>query len=104
MPVQLAEYGMGTNITTHGDVYSYGIFMLEMLTGKRPTDELFQQDLNLRRLVKLSLPHKVKEIIDPNMSLVLEEEEDGPNKVDWRLEKALSSMLEMGLRCSEEWP
>jgi len=32
---QNAEYGTGSKISIEGDVYSYGIIILEMLTGKR---------------------------------------------------------------------
>ncbi|KAF8735463.1 hypothetical protein HU200_014480 [Digitaria exilis] len=39
------EYGMGSAITRQGDVYSFGVLLLEMLTGKRPTDEMLSTDL-----------------------------------------------------------
>uniref|UniRef100_J3LAU5 Serine-threonine/tyrosine-protein kinase catalytic domain-containing protein n=1 Tax=Oryza brachyantha TaxID=4533 RepID=J3LAU5_ORYBR len=33
------QYGMGGPISTKGDTYSYGVVLLEMLTGMRPRDE-----------------------------------------------------------------
>jgi serine/threonine protein kinase len=36
-----AEYFETGRATTKGDVYSYGVVLLELLTGKRPTDESF---------------------------------------------------------------
>ncbi|KAK8599590.1 hypothetical protein V6N13_077508 [Hibiscus sabdariffa] len=43
------EYGMGQEISTHGDVYSYGIVLMELFTGKRPTDSMFTGELSLRQ-------------------------------------------------------
>ncbi|XVF83935.1 hypothetical protein PTKIN_Ptkin16aG0534300 [Pterospermum kingtungense] len=57
------EYGMGSSVTTYGDVYSYGILLLEMFTGKRPTDKMFKENLNLHNFVKSALPNQVAEII-----------------------------------------
>ncbi|GAU44774.1 hypothetical protein TSUD_27430 [Trifolium subterraneum] len=41
------EYGMGSEVSTYGDMYSFGMLMLETLTGRRPTNEMFEDGLNL---------------------------------------------------------
>ncbi|XXG58233.1 hypothetical protein AAC387_Pa04g0593 [Persea americana] len=50
------EYGTGANPSTYGDVYSYGILLLEMVTGKRPSDDMFKDDLSLHQFAKMALP------------------------------------------------
>ena len=59
------EYGMGDKASIEGDVYSYGILLLEMFLGKRPTDEMFKDGLNLHNFAKIGLSKRVVQIVDP---------------------------------------
>ncbi|MQM14333.1 hypothetical protein Taro_047265 [Colocasia esculenta] len=59
------EYGMGGDVSTEGDVYSYGILLLEMFTGLRPTDGTFKDGSTLREHAKVVFPERVMEILDP---------------------------------------
>ena len=69
----VAEYGMGNKVSIYGDVYSYGILLLEMFTGKRPTDDIFKDNLNLHDFVTGALLEQVSNIVDP---IILWESED----------------------------
>ncbi|XP_039038975.1 probable LRR receptor-like serine/threonine-protein kinase At3g47570 isoform X3 [Hibiscus syriacus] len=105
------EYGMGSELSTKGDVYSYGILLLEMFTGKRPTDERFKEGLSLHIFVKEALPDLMVEIIDP--ILLQEGVREGTvtditrnaNRMgnDGRLH-CLNSIFKIGLTCSVESP
>ncbi|KAL5991501.1 hypothetical protein ACLOJK_012410 [Asimina triloba] len=61
------EYGMGGNVSPLGDVYSYGILLLEMFTGKRPTEDMFRDGLSIREFVKALFPSRSLEIVDPQL-------------------------------------
>ncbi|KDO39600.1 hypothetical protein CISIN_1g036578mg [Citrus sinensis] len=47
-----------------GDVYSFGILLLEMFIGKRPTDATFSEGLTVHEFAKMALLEKVMEIVD----------------------------------------
>nr|GMD63596.1 probable LRR receptor-like serine/threonine-protein kinase At3g47570 [Ipomoea batatas] len=61
------EYGIGAKASTFGDVYSFGILLLEMFTAKRPTDALFINGgcESLYEYVEAALSEQVMKIIDP---------------------------------------
>jgi len=63
----LIEYGRRAKESTAGDVYSYGIMVLEMMTGKRPTDNMFRESLNLHNYVRMALPDQIVQIVDPRL-------------------------------------
>ncbi|XP_058110871.1 probable LRR receptor-like serine/threonine-protein kinase At3g47570 [Magnolia sinica] len=101
------EYAMGGKASTQGDVYSYGILLLEMITGKGPTDDMFKDNLSLHHFAKLALAEGVMEIVDPQ--LILEEAEviqDNENQINTRnrMHDCLISMVKIGVLCSTESP
>ncbi|KAH0686486.1 hypothetical protein KY284_017039 [Solanum tuberosum] len=58
------EYGMVNKVSALGDMYSFGILILEIFTGRRPTDTLFQASSSPHHFVETALPEKVMEILD----------------------------------------
>ncbi|CAN6710634.1 unnamed protein product [Malus baccata var. baccata] len=106
------EYGMGHEVWPQGDVYSYGILLLEMFTGKRPTGDMFQGSSNLHNFVKAALPEQVLDIVDP---VLIQEKEEGGMSANQRrteasptirikFEESLISILETGVACSADLP
>ncbi|KAJ6894099.1 LRR receptor-like serine/threonine-protein kinase [Populus alba x Populus x berolinensis] len=102
------EYGVGGEVSAYGDTYSYGILLLEMFTGKRPTDEMFREGSNLHNFVKRAVPEQVKQITDP--TLLQEEPTGDDDKHEFssirnsRSLECLNSILRIGISCSVEFP
>ncbi|XP_041009179.1 probable LRR receptor-like serine/threonine-protein kinase At3g47570 [Juglans microcarpa x Juglans regia] len=92
------EYGFEGKVSIKTDVYSYGITLLEMITRKKPTDDMFAGDFTLRQLVNASIPDRMMEVVDEGLLRI----EDGRDTI--ALQSILSSILDLGLRCSEELP
>ncbi|KAJ8898975.1 hypothetical protein K2173_008477 [Erythroxylum novogranatense] len=111
------EYGMGGEASKEGDVYSYGILLLEMFSGRRPTDEMFKDGLNLRDFIGIAMPQSLEYVVDP---FLLETEAAGEatsrednnaieinlnlSSMKQKVQKCLLSMFEVGVACSAESP
>ncbi|KAL0283623.1 UNVERIFIED_CONTAM: putative LRR receptor-like serine/threonine-protein kinase [Sesamum angustifolium] len=72
------EYGTSNLVSTQGDVYSYGILLLEIFTNRRPTDDSFKEYESLHSFVSTALQDDVKEIMDP---LIQIEHDKNINKI-----------------------
>ncbi|KAG0468989.1 hypothetical protein HPP92_018317 [Vanilla planifolia] len=103
------EYGVGNKVSIHGDIYSYGMLLLEMFTGKRPTDEIFGGSSNLPDYVKMALSNGIMHVVDPE--LIPQEHdvnaEDCCAQIDYkrRLEmECIKSVFEVGLSCCSVLP
>ena len=93
------EYGLAGRVTTKGDVYSYGIVLLEMLTGKKPTNNMFVEGMDLQKWVGNAFPNRVGEVVDISLlrSTSTSIEEDN-NLI------CLRQLINVGLLCTKESP
>jgi serine/threonine protein kinase len=98
-------------VSTNGDIYSYGILVLEMVTGRRPTDSTFREGSSLRDYVEMALHNGPMDVIDTRLSLSLRNELQGEgegegegNSSQKGMTDCLIALLRLGLSCSEELP
>ncbi|KAJ9167599.1 hypothetical protein P3X46_019216 [Hevea brasiliensis] len=96
------EYGLGNEVSASGDIYSYGILLLEMFTGKRPTEEMFNGGFHLQNYTEAALPDKAEKILDP--SLLQEMKEETSSNDLHVVQECLILILEIGVACSAELP
>ncbi|KAJ3708307.1 hypothetical protein LUZ61_012012 [Rhynchospora tenuis] len=94
------EYGEGGPVSTAGDVYSFGVLLLEMFTGRNPTEYMFNDGLTLHNLVHMAYPERVMDIVDPNLFTVNVMESNAFNKMC----ECLASIINVGLTCSKQSP
>lgn len=90
-----------------------------MITGKRPTDPMFEEGLNLHNFVKMFLPDNVLDVLDPIILNNIEEQtaasaseeqmagtasSDNGSRNGNKGKDCLISMLKLGVACSMESP
>lgn len=82
-----------------------------MLTGKRPTDEMFNDGLNLHQFAKEAFPLKIGQILDPSIMPDYENEDNDANNdldhdnclMDGML-NCVTKLVKLGLLCSAVAP
>lgn len=91
-----AEYAYSLKATEKSDVYSMGIVLMELVSGRMPTDGSFGEDMDMVRWVESRIEMSGttrEELIDPVLKPLL------PNE-----ESAAFQVLEIALPCTKTAP
>ncbi|GAU31414.1 hypothetical protein TSUD_370630 [Trifolium subterraneum] len=91
------EYGSSGIVSVKGDVYSYGIMLMEIFTGKKPTDDMFVAELSLITWIGGSLPNLIMEVLDSNLV-----QQNGEQIDD--LLTYMSSIFGLAMNCCKDSP
>ncbi|KAH9666235.1 protein kinase domain-containing protein [Citrus sinensis] len=91
------EYGREGRVSANGDVYSFGIMLMETFTGKKPTDEIFNGEMTLKHWVNELLPISTMEVVDAN--LLRQEDIHFAAK-----EQCVSFIFNLAMACTVESP
>ncbi|CAL4911034.1 unnamed protein product [Urochloa decumbens] len=95
------EYGEGSMVSTISDVYSLGILLLEMFTGRSPTDEMFGDTMDLHTYVEHALSDRILDIVDSTIWLHVESTD---NILRSRIKDCLVSAFRLAISCSKQHP
>ncbi|KAK4720961.1 hypothetical protein R3W88_011194 [Solanum pinnatisectum] len=94
----LGTLGYIAPVSASGDIYSYGIMLMEVLTKRRPRDEdICNENLDLRKWITQSFSGSMMDVVDAN--LFSEEEQ-----ITSKSEICIASMIELALDCTKEMP
>ncbi|KAI3809455.1 hypothetical protein L1987_25430 [Smallanthus sonchifolius] len=97
------EYGLGNEMTSSGDVYSFGILILEVMTKKNPSDDIFNEGFSLHKFASMALPDHVTDIIDVNILNIYQEDENTMQNA-MKINECLASTVKIGVSCSMDSP
>lgn len=103
----LLEYGDGGQVSSCGDVFSFGVVLLEMFTGKAPTDAMFVGGLTLQSYVETVFPERLMDIVDPVLLSTDETYATNPQRISngcGDIDNAISSVARLALSCSKLTP
>lgn len=95
---------MGKHASTQGDVYSFGVLVLEIVTGRRPTDVLVHEGSCLHEWVKKQYPHELGNIVEQAMQRCCSSPSGMPNQYHKFGQDVMLELIELGLLCTHHNP
>ncbi|KAL1348312.1 hypothetical protein HN51_024312 [Arachis hypogaea] len=102
------EYGASGLVSAEGDMYSYGILLLEMITRKKPTDSMFGEDLSLHKFCNMATLDGITDIVDPRLLIPIDHQErrrvTQQQNMEDTIRECLVSFARIGVACSQEFP
>ncbi|WCJ28023.1 Receptor kinase-like protein Xa21 [Euphorbia peplus] len=91
------EYGREGIVSSKGDIYSFGILLMETFTRVQPTHEMFSGEMSMKHWVKEALSDDVIEVVDANLVEAYDVDPDA--KVE-----CISSILILAVACASDSP
>ncbi|MCO5604140.1 hypothetical protein L7F22_058300 [Adiantum nelumboides] len=91
----------GNNPTTMGDVFSYGIILMELVIGKRPTSTELGEGMTIQAWAAQRVLQNLENVIDPNLLRTMEHLDEQSKK---EIYEQIETVMQMGLRCARESP
>ncbi|CAD6250307.1 unnamed protein product [Miscanthus lutarioriparius] len=98
------EYGQSVHASTCGDVYSFGIVLLEMVIGKRPTDPMFENELNIVSFVESNFSDKILGKIDAHLQEECKCTIQTVPEAEQEIYRCLLSVVQVALSCTRLSP
>ncbi|KAL1059820.1 hypothetical protein V6Z11_1Z003900 [Gossypium hirsutum] len=97
MTMATFEYMAPGIVSTKGDVYSFGILLMEIITRKKPTDEMFEGERSLKSWVIESISSSLNQVVDPKLLSTIGREH-------LKVKNCALSILQLSLECCVELP
>ncbi|KAL4637423.1 hypothetical protein ACB092_03G076200 [Castanea dentata] len=94
------KYGLGGEASTSGDVYSFGILLLEMIIAKKATDGIFQEGLSINKHFKDN--ESFSQSSSTNYSSGEDSSSRNKNNIAFRGDKCVASIVRIGLSCAAD--
>jgi len=97
------EYAGGSrHAATSDDVYGFGIILLEMMTGKRPTDPMFKDGVSIVNFVDSNFPHEIFHVIDAHLTEECNNFSEAKKASENAVHQCLVSVLQIALSCTNQ--